>query len=775
MQMKKSSLFVALATIVAVAALLVLLAAAKTNYEVKMETTPVCNAHQSEELQFIRDKSLGVSGTDPLGHKIGPSVAYRSWPPLGMNWYPIDIYKQTLCGQLHHFKFYDKFGEADWNNYIIPSDPYKFIIADVSVAKPDQIPNCVGSHDCLEVEVNPSKLFRDNNWFMASTDQTTLAGKNVCTYGPWIYEEAHGNHPEIHPAELYWWTNAQGGAEPSEWFLMQVQDDSDRFGKSKNFTGPDPRPVWWHPWAESPRTGEFKISFEINLTATPQSYSISEVAARGVVTRQDSVANQDSDDGKEHAIVYDGKVVLRVVETQSDGDDLGVRFVDLCRDNANTRLSGYIAIKSKIAKDAQGNAGYLVLKVKNENAQGPGVAVATTANQGADTSTFATAGSTSTRLEAAPSSLRRVTIDGKPQLVGDFRVESVNLKGQPLDSVTFSNAEMISDGKKKKMVLKTASGIPPAAGVAAIAGEPLKAGVNPNKLEGVPLFTAANLVLKSTFGVETLALPNIALSPNVLSQAATVPTPNPPAWNDLVRAAGGSVDGSAPVTKVVKVSEWRLEAVPSYAPSRGGELEREDNSVFSAEINEVLIRRDQKRLEQLFGQGRPFEVAWSFTATNLTTGANVPVEVGKGAALDKVIVERMSNSLVGTDIKLSFPDQDAHAVYEVIATANMTDSNGNKGTVRQRFWNHFIALTPETSNDETLISLIASLAGVPADQLLKASKMEDLHEDEASMRNVNSRRGRMLRLLIMRAAEDKVVTLDELRDLIKTAKFFRGS
>jgi hypothetical protein len=233
------------------------------------------------------------------------------------------------------------------------------------------------------------------------------------------------------------------------------------------------------------------------------------------------------------------------------------------------------------------------------------------------------------------------------------------------------------------------------------------------------------------------------------------------------------VSSEVPPAKVVKIDEWKVEAIPSYAPSREGRLEREGDSVFSAEINEVLIRKDNKRLNQLFGQKQPFKVEWTFNATNLITGAAVPVEVGKGTASDKVILEKVINSLGNTDVKVNFPNQDAHAVFEIVASANMTDSNGNTGTVQRRFSSHYIALTPETSDDE-LLSLIASVTGMPAEPLLNASKIDGLDENETSPRAITSRRARMLRLLVMRAAADQVITLDELRDLIKSAKFFRS-
>ena len=71
---------------------------AQTNYILTTATCPICTEQQISEWQFIWTKSLGVDGRDPVGHKIGPNPAYRF--AVGQNWYPIDVYKQTLCGQL---------------------------------------------------------------------------------------------------------------------------------------------------------------------------------------------------------------------------------------------------------------------------------------------------------------------------------------------------------------------------------------------------------------------------------------------------------------------------------------------------------------------------------------------------------------------------------------------------------------------------------------------------------------------------------------------------
>ena len=66
------------------------------------------------------------------------------------------------------------------------------------------------------------------------------------------------------------------------------------------------------------------------------------------------------------------------------------------------------------------------------------------------------------------------------------------------------------------------------------------------------------------------------------------------------------------------------------------------------------------------------------------------------------------------------------------------------------------------------------MTGMPAEPLLNASKIDGLDENETSLRGDTSRRARMLRLLVMRAAADQVITIDELRDLIKTAKLLRS-
>ena len=351
-------------------------AVAAESLVVSSQSTAVCTDSQLKEWQHVRDFSQGVAGRDPVGERIGPSPAYRRL--VGRNWYPLDIYKKTLCGVLHHFSFYNPWSsgdEADWNNFFIPAAPYAYLIEDVrplmevvflnnqflDVWHDCAVQNGPSQNNCLEAELTPDEHFYESPWFNARTEVSPLEGRGVCTYGPWVFEEAHGNRPEIHPSELYWWRER---VDLGPFFLMVLQDDSNRFDNKEHFAVTSDPPDWWRPWAAVPRSAEFKIAFEVNLASDVlYTYELRNLASRNVVTWNDPVVAQDADDGKEHAIEYDGKVVLNANELQTTDDDVGVQFTDLCRDAANTRLQGYLRVMTKVGRGSQGDEGYQVLRV----------------------------------------------------------------------------------------------------------------------------------------------------------------------------------------------------------------------------------------------------------------------------------------------------------------------------------------------------------------------------------------------------------------------------
>lgn len=86
-----------------------------------------------------------------------------------------------------------------------------------------------------------------------------VPGKNICVYGPWIYDKGHCCHPEIHPAEQIWWKeNTAGGIKYN---CNVFCDASERFWwRDQMDDGSKPK-----PWGAPPIKGLFALAFEVRL------------------------------------------------------------------------------------------------------------------------------------------------------------------------------------------------------------------------------------------------------------------------------------------------------------------------------------------------------------------------------------------------------------------------------------------------------------------------------------------------------------------------------
>src|SRR5437660_3134907 len=94
------------------------------------------------------------------------------------------------------------------------------------VSQAQGLPECndTPAH-CLEMEITPGKEAYQNYFFdkadlNASGAKSALEGQTLCFYGPWVNDEVHGTHPEIHPSELLWWQekdNANSGTFLPSW------------------------------------------------------------------------------------------------------------------------------------------------------------------------------------------------------------------------------------------------------------------------------------------------------------------------------------------------------------------------------------------------------------------------------------------------------------------------------------------------------------------------------------------------------------------------------
>ncbi len=385
---------------------------------------PVCPTVTVEDWQYVETHTMGVDGWDPVGDQIGFRAARKVL--LGLitasrrNWRPADGYKNTVCGTLHHFNVYDPFfsgAETDWCNYLVPDPEFEYVIRDLeSQGDLDQWVSCDAERDCFEMEITPDQSFYHNEWFpkpaqgffetSSQSGASPLEGEKICTYGPWVTEKLHGKRPEIHPSELIWWRDASGRA-----FLMMLQDDSKRFDRTRDYHGSDGAvPAFqFHPWSEAPRTAQFRLSFEVETAGEPLVLDIYRLAGFNVVTGSDPDASEDADDGAQHALEYNGLIVLRVNEMQADDADLGVTFAEVCRDAGDSRLRGYVAVTAKVGEDDRGKEGYLVLRVDEQGGAAP---VSRIVSRPAGVEQQVTQPRVSTQVNLVLGSLRRVA-DGR--------------------------------------------------------------------------------------------------------------------------------------------------------------------------------------------------------------------------------------------------------------------------------------------------------------------------------------------------------------------------
>ncbi len=728
-------------------------------------TCPICTDEQISTWRHVVLEQLGVDGIDVDGHWIGafPNDSKQFFPNIN-NWIPLASEKRVLCGKLHHFDFYDPFtsgDEADWNNFIIPSPAFANLIEDAKVVKEpnDDWHSCEGKFDCMEAEITPDETYFENLLNSKELDRSALEGETICTYGPWVHEHVHSDRPEIHPSELYWWRSRLSNGKFA-YNLMQLQEDSNRFDREENydfgFPWDDP-PPGWRAWSAVPRTNRFRIAFELDPSATTLTFRINQIDARFVQERWN-----DQTPGSTHDLQYNGKVVLRVEELLPNEGELGVAFGSVCRNAENTRLQGYIALIESVGEDDRGKEGYQTLQVQVDNppffhdelvGDWPEIAPLELRTSGPIV-----------RFEAKPNSLRRVASEGVPSLAGDVEVQLTARPGAA-QTIDLSNVNVVlvtASGRRKLQFQPT---------VAALSGKE-SSGV----IAELPLTAEATLEITADGEAVSVPVPTLSLAPRVVAVSPQQLTKADGAWKSLAKVAAGR-DVELPVPGSVQRSrQWRIEAAPSYAPVRAGKASPEDESPFAEALNDVVRTGNKQRLSELFGTAAPFRVNWSFRATNLTTGKPVPVRRGANATPTDVRVDSNQGGSLQSTLDVTFPQQPANAVFELIATAKMRDPFGVGGTVQQRISSHVITQADARELARTMVQTAATLAGASPDDLDSASDLGapviDHEDDNPRVVDLQTSRAQMVRLLALDASQDQRITVDELRRLVQGAKQF---
>ena len=734
---------------------------------------PVCQPIHLDRWNNIVDNQLSVRGFDIVGSNIRYYPAERK--TLINNWYPLDIYKQTLCGKLQRFKTHHHMvAEDDWNNFIIPDPSFESLYTDALPFKSDGIriafwvntdwKKCGDSDLCIEAEVTPDEAFFENPWFPMSTQISPLEnsaglGPTICTYGPWVRERVHGNRPEIHPSELYWWKEKIG--ESDLFWLLQLDDDSNRFDVPGDFDfggeGDSP-PLDWRPWAAAPRHNTFSIAFELDPRNEILTFNVGQSHNRFVKTKDYSVGVRDNSNSKYHAITYNGRTLLQVFELQPDDEDINVGFVGICKNILSGNIQGYLQIGTSVSESSRRKEGFHAIWVSKTKTLS-----STSTLRPPVTSNFILHEAPQPKKKLDPfvssellaNTMRPGIMNGKNSLfadiavqfhdsqisqTSDFQVQSVNYAGNDL------NAELTYYPNSK-----SPGGI----------------------VSNVPLNGEGELEFASTDEKLKLRVDGIQLVPIITKETISKLRSSEKGWVTMSASAGGqSRKDFKPFNTPHVVEQLQIETAPIYATTKDGQTSLEDISPWIERINSVLQKRGTEN-QELFVNEPPIRVSWKFTATNLANGKVVPVKTTKRASSSEISVAFSAGIVPNSTVQIYFPADLGENVYEVNATVMMEDSFGNSGKNSFKLVSHVIPIEGQKQIN-SLLNTVSNLTGVSNQYFSYASNLTDLPKQEVdhTIESVILRRARMIRLYAHSASEDGVISFDELEILIKSMKLF---
>ena len=372
---------------------------------------------KQDEWESITSQQSGISAKNRTNHYIGWSAAGKDGlilgSAVGRNWYPLADMKKVHVGTLCDIGYFNPDeelsgvewwlkddDERDFNLHVDPASQFKYQI-EKRIAGFDPGIEFAGFYDCvdnwvkcdntlvMEGEITPDEEFRadaDNPWLgIKDLDGTSVLFKDqkIGMYGPWLKEEAHCNHPEIHPVEMLW----SETVFPQVKYLCLFQDDSDRFGYYSDFPDyEEARNIFLqiptqankvkledvkrkiHPWAATPLSGQFYIAFEIDPSSNKKiNYTIDVQAFREVVTN--SAASKipvREYSGKTRVIKNNGVEVFKVTELQPNENDIAIRF-ELFKNKERNKILGYMVISAAVSRDLDGKEGYMIIRLDKSN------------------------------------------------------------------------------------------------------------------------------------------------------------------------------------------------------------------------------------------------------------------------------------------------------------------------------------------------------------------------------------------------------------------------
>jgi hypothetical protein len=696
-----------------------------------------------ENWRYTVDNLMEVSATDfKRGNYVGPECqGEASW--WRNSWRPVDGYKYSMSGRLDHFNWnYDD--DEDWNLHVIPNPAFSWLISDVEALHSESVNDHLkcGNTPCMEAEVSPDKQFWSNPWFFApgadpaDTDDngfSWLEGRQMGFYGVWIMDAAHDFKAEIHPSEMMWFRD-QFSAGDVFWLLF-TQDNTGRFDDRDNFDCDGPAPAGWEPWTQSPRSGQFNIAFEVDPAGEAVTFTIVELFKRFVVTSEDASARFDADNGKSHALEFNGRIVVRVQEDQPNDNDLGVRFTNLCL-QPNGKLRGFVSIRTMIGgDDDRDEEGFHILYVFRSRGD-------TRPSEPLKARKFPRLLITSSEVAG---SLKR----DKNYFTGDVKLDLHGNDSTTISDYAITKVEFAGkDGRQQISYEQNKE-----ARVALVRNVPL--------IDGRLVVTTASGLVEV---VPVAALESLAL----ISDTVIRSVPDDDASRFLLRTMGVAADTSSRMKNLMRHQEMHLKLDTRYAELKGGKRSDKTSS-FADEINDAIVKNDRKKLDEFFKSDPPSTISWTFEAVNLETGQPVVVNTDKKQRSEGIQVEMMSAKMKNDSIRIQFLSPGSQGIVELRAKATLTDVNGKTSTEEHQVWSH--GFSPITSVREAT-DLVQSLTRLKDSAVFIPPSTDRKSADDGLSSDAKARHSRIVNGYVKEIVRDDQFTIGELKRMVTTLKKF---
>jgi len=331
-------------------------------------------------IQYNFEKALtqiDVFGMTPERHVIGQYPAKKPWwaifvgtPGTTKNWFPINRLKNTMCGEVYDLAFHSigsiVNGGADERDYIhyLPASGMFSDLASYPEPRREEWRSCStdNSIKCVELEITPSDKL-DLSALFFREDSLIHVGKNICGYGPWVREDTHNNHPEIHPSELMWWKSDQS------YFFYSILDASKRFDDPSHYSLPDSIDIDWKPWATGPLDIVYMIAFYIDdPTSDKVAFSIlmDDNVNSGLVDLESLTIDDQVDETL--SLLWGGTSydVVRINE-MSEFDDFVAVDLKLSEDpNSSGRICGLLSLNLRLENSVDDYGHSIIEVVKNK-------------------------------------------------------------------------------------------------------------------------------------------------------------------------------------------------------------------------------------------------------------------------------------------------------------------------------------------------------------------------------------------------------------------------